>query len=122
MMQFPRQAAAAVFALPCLALIACSQHRPETPAFFEQKTGLRLCESAKVQNIRIGEYDDATDFTYGVRLKLDRQCKERFVAEIRERLGVTCPIGKCNFMDSNSWSYRYATLPSGEIEFVLRAI
>lgn len=113
---------AAAIVLPCIALAACVEYREETPAFFEQKTGLRLCDTAKVSNIRVGEYDGASDFTYGVRLDLDQQCKQLFVAEIRERIGVTCPPNRCNFMDSSNWSYSYSTLPSGEIEFVLRAI
>ena len=113
---------AAAIALPCVALAACTEHREKTPAFFEQKTGLRLCDTARVSNIRVGEHDGAADFTYGVRLDLDQQCKQLFVAEIRDRMGVTCPTNRCNFMDANNWAYSYSTLPSGAIEFVLRAI
>ena len=49
------------------------------------------------------------------------ECKDNFLEEIEERLGVHCPTVTCSFMDANAWSYEISTLADGEINFILRA-
>ncbi|WP_156521845.1 hypothetical protein [Croceicoccus mobilis] len=94
----------------------------ETPAFFESKTGIPLCDRATVENVRIGEHDYETDFTYGVRLTLPGDCKARFFDALNKRLGGGCtPTSRCNFMDDNSWSYEIGKMQDRQLKFVLRA-
>lgn len=102
-------------------LNGCTEDRVETPEFFQSKTGLAICRDAQVRNVRVGDYDFETDFTYGVRLKMSDECKDDFLEEIQKRLGVHCPTNGCSFMDANAWSYEISTLPDGQINFVLRA-
>ncbi|MXO96337.1 hypothetical protein GRI34_07870 [Erythrobacter aquimaris] len=99
----------------------CAEDRLETPEFFQSKTGLAICRDAVVRNVRVGDYDHETDFTYGVRLKMSDECKDNFLEEIEEQLGVHCPTVTCSFMDANAWSYEISTLADGEINFILRA-
>ncbi len=49
------------------------------------------------------------------------ECKDNFLEEIEERLGVHCPTVTYSFMDANAWSYEISTLADGEINFILRA-
>lgn len=105
------------------ALSACSEDRPVTPLFFEEKTGLPLCQSANLQNLRVGDYDSETDFTYGVILEMSDECRRGLYSEIEARLGHRCRASQsCRFMDKNSWSYELDPMPDGKIRFILRAI
>ncbi len=110
-------------AITLVALVAgCSANRPETVDYFEEVTGLPLCQSAKVQNFQVGEYDHEVDFTYGVRLRLSALCHRELLQQISERFGTACnPSAACNFMDENNWFYDLSPSENGRVTFILRA-
>ncbi|MFK4004857.1 hypothetical protein [Qipengyuania sp. NPDC077563] len=104
-------------------LMACGEVRLETPAFFEKKTGLPLCSSARIENQTVGEYDFETDFTYSVNITMDQRCEDQLIAEISSRLGISCAsLDYCNFLDEQNWSYTIGRVRDNQINFTLRAI
>ena len=103
-------------------LMACGEVRLETPAFFEKKTGLPLCSSARVENQTVGDHDFETDFTYSVHITMDQPCEDQFVSAISDRLGIDCPdLNYCDFLDDQSWSYTIERVRENQINFTLRA-
>ena len=112
----------AIVAVAAFSLVSCGETRQESPAFFEKKTGLPLCSSAKISNKTVGDHDFETDFVYSVNINMDRKCEEQLISAISERLEVECKsLDYCNFMDKNSWSYEIKRLNASEINFTLRA-
>lgn len=106
-----------------LSVAACGENRQENPEFFEKKTGLPLCPSARVSNKTVGDHDFETDFTYSVDINMDRQCENQFILDIKDRLNIECDnLDNCRFMDSNSWSYEIRRTKRGSINFTLRVI
>ncbi|MEP2086567.1 MAG: hypothetical protein ABJI44_07765 [Marinomonas sp.] len=104
-------------------LIACGEKREENSEFFEKKTGLRICQEAEIRNVKIGEYDYRTDFTYGVEISASEKCEAEFRKEIKNRLNVDCStLERCSFWDENNWTYRISRTEEGKLLFVLGAV
>lgn len=111
-----------IVVMAAFSLVSCGETRHENPAFFEKKTGLPLCQSAKITNKAVGDHDFETDFVYSVNISMERQCEEQLISEIRDRLDVDCNnLDYCNFMDQNSWSYEIQRINESDISFTLRA-
>ena len=112
----------AIGIVAALSLVSCGETRQENPAFFEKKTGLPLCPSAKISNKTVGDHDFETDFIYSVNISMDHKCEEQFMSAISDRLDVECNnLDYCNFMDKNSWSYEIKRINGNKINFTLRA-
>lgn len=106
-----------------LLLASCGETRLENPEFFEKKSGLPLCSSAKISNKTVGDHDFETDFVYSVDIEMDNKCEDKFLSVIERRLRIKCDsLDYCSFMDSSGWSYVIKRTNSNKINFTLRAI
>lgn len=67
-----------------LLVTACGDFaRQETPAYFSETTGLKLCDTATIKN----EHDPATDnagigVVYVVSLRMSRSCERDFLRQV----------------------------------------
>lgn len=91
------------FVLILAFLLAACNSRPETPEYFTKATGIPLCDSAVVRNVRTGvEGAAGMGFVYSVDLYMDEKCQSRFVKDLRQMQGqigagervVAQPVGK----------------------------
>jgi len=74
-------------------LAACG--RQETPAYFKDVTGIAICDSAKVRNVRPSEAAEAgLGVLYTVALRMSLECERDFLtqaAALRSKSGVIRP-------------------------------
>jgi len=78
-----RTAIPQLISVMCIAASACSG-RPETPAAFEQVTGIAICDEARVRNRPQGaEKEAGIGVAYSVELQMSQECQRKFLEQVK---------------------------------------
>jgi hypothetical protein len=100
----------AAFALAAIGLSSCAPPS-NTPAGFTAKTGIPLCNDARVVHVNKDDPERASGFVeaYRARVKMSDSCAKQFYKDLEQSTGSRCPAkGDCQMLSQRGPSISVA--------------